>query len=62
MTMEYKPRQFAVLVGVSVRTLQRWDKQGFLVAGRTKTGRRFYTRWHLHVVRGRQMAYREGRK
>lgn len=39
----YKPAQFARMVGVHVKTLQRWDKAGILVAGRTATKRRFYT-------------------
>lgn len=43
----YTPKQFAALVNVSVRTLQRWDKLGILVAGRTLTGRRVYTETHL---------------
>ena len=39
----YKPKEFAELLGVSVRTLQRWDKKGLLVAHRTPTNRRYYT-------------------
>lgn len=39
----YKPKEFAKLLGVSVRTLQRWDKKGLLVAHRTPTDRRYYT-------------------
>ena len=39
----YKPKEFANLLGVSVRTLQRWDKKGLLVAYRTPTDRRYYT-------------------
>ena len=39
----YKPKEFAELLGVSVRTLQRWDKKGLLVAYRTPTNRRYYT-------------------
>lgn len=39
----YKPKEFAKLLGVSVRTLQRWDKKGLLVAYRTPTDRRYYT-------------------
>ena len=39
----YKPKEFAKLLGVSVRTLQRWDKKGLLVAHRTPTNRRYYT-------------------
>jgi hypothetical protein len=35
--------KFAKLVGVSVDTLERWDKKGLLKAGRTLSGRRMYT-------------------
>lgn len=39
----YKPKDFAELVGVSVKTLQRWDRDGILKAKRTPTNRRYYT-------------------
>ena len=39
----YKPKDFADLLGVSVKTLQRWDREGILKAYRTPTNRRFYT-------------------
>lgn len=39
----YKPKEFAEMIGVSVKTLQRWDKNGKLKAHRTPTDRRFYT-------------------
>ena len=39
----YKPKDFSALLGVSVRTLQRWDREGILVANRTPTNRRYYT-------------------
>ena len=39
----YKPKKFAEMVGVTVRTLQRWDKEGILIARRTPTNRRYYT-------------------
>ena len=39
----YKPKDFAELVGVSVQTLQRWDREGILKANRTPTNRRYYT-------------------
>ena len=28
----YKPKEFAELLGVSVKTLQRWDREGTLTA------------------------------
>jgi Predicted site-specific integrase-resolvase len=39
----YKPKEFAELLNVSVRTLQRWDNEGTLKAFRTPTDRRYYT-------------------
>ena len=39
----YKPSSFAKLLGVSVKTLPRWDREGILKAYRTPTDRRFYT-------------------
>jgi predicted site-specific integrase-resolvase len=39
----YKPKDFAELIGVSVKTLQRWDREGTLKANRTPTDRRYYT-------------------
>ena len=39
----YKPKDFAELLGVSVKTLQRWDRDGILKANRTLTDRRYYT-------------------
>ncbi len=39
----YKPKDFAELLGVSVKTLQRWDREGILKAYRTPTDRRYYT-------------------
>lgn len=39
----YKPKDFAQLLGASVKTLQRWDRDGILKANRTPTDRRYYT-------------------
>lgn len=39
----YKPKDFAELLNVSVKTLQRWDREGILIAKRTPTNRRYYT-------------------
>ena len=43
----YKPKEFAELVGVSVRTLQRWDNDGTFKAKRTPSGRRYYMDYHV---------------
>src|SRR5215470_2224439 len=39
----YTPGQFAKRVGVSVKTIQKWDRLGILPARRTITNRRYYT-------------------
>jgi putative resolvase len=39
----YTPSQFAKKVGVSVKTIQKWDRLGILPAKRTITNRRYYT-------------------
>ena len=39
----YKPKEFAKLLNVSVKTLQRWDREKTLIANRTLTNRRYYT-------------------
>ena len=38
----YKPKDFAELLGVSVKTLQHLDIDGVLKANRTLTDRRYY--------------------
>ncbi|GHO82221.1 IS607 family transposase [Dictyobacter formicarum] len=39
----YTPSEFGKRIHVSVKTLQRWDRQGVLKAHRTATNRRYYT-------------------
>lgn len=43
MDKKYKPNEFAELINMSVKTLQRWDYEGILKAYRTPTDRRYYT-------------------
>ena len=43
MDKQYKINEFAKMINISVRTLQRWDKDGILKAFRTPTDRRYYT-------------------
>lgn len=38
-----KLQDMATRLGVSIKTLQRWDREGILVAKRTPTNRRYYT-------------------
>lgn len=40
---QYKPKEFAEMINVSVKTLQRWDKESVLTAYRNPKGRRYYT-------------------
>lgn len=39
----YKPKEFAEMIGVSVRTLIRWDASGVFKAYRTPTNQKYYT-------------------
>jgi putative resolvase len=39
----YSPYEFAVLIGKTVNTLQRWDREGILPAHRGPTTQRYYT-------------------
>ena len=48
----FKPKDFAELLGVSVQTLQRWDRKGILKANRTPTDRRDYTYDHYLQFKG----------
>lgn len=45
--MRYRPHEFAKLVGVSVKTLHRWEKLGKLSPHRTKGNHRLYTDEHI---------------
>ena len=42
----YKPKEFSKLIGLSVSSLQRLDREKILVANRTSTNRRYYTMEH----------------
>jgi predicted site-specific integrase-resolvase len=50
----YTPRKFSEKIGVTVHTLQRWDREGRLVAKRTHTNRRYYTDEDVRSVLGQQ--------
>ena len=39
----YNVTEFAEIIGKSVKTLQRWDREGILVAYRSPSKRRYYT-------------------
>lgn len=49
-------------LGVTVRTLQKWDNQGILKAYRTPTNRRYYTEeQYLHYI-GKPLGNEQTRK
>ncbi len=50
----YKPKEFAEMIGVSVKTLQRWDRENILKAYRTPKGRRYYTDQQYSEYTGNQ--------
>lgn len=48
----YSIGEFAKLIGRTVNTLQRWDREKILIAKRTKTNRRYYTEQQLLEYKG----------
>src|SRR5947208_10752492 len=48
----YSPKRFGELIGKSVNTLQKWDRQGILHAYRSPTNRRYYTHEQYLQYRG----------
>lgn len=40
------------MLGVTVKTLQRWDNDGKLIAYRTPTNRRYYTQEQYDIQMG----------
>ncbi len=48
----YSPKQFGKLIGKSVNTLQKWDRQGILHAFRSPTNRRYYIHEQYLQYRG----------
>ncbi len=51
-----RPGEFAKRVGVSVKTLHRWDETGKLPAKRTPSGHRYYTEPDLAVALGNEIS------
>lgn len=45
--IEYKPKDVSQLLGLSKRTLDRYDQQGMLKSFRTGTNRRYYTLYQI---------------
>jgi putative resolvase len=48
----YSPKEFSQLLNVSVKTLQRWDREGVLPAKRNPKNRRYYTEDDLRKYKG----------
>ena len=48
----YKPKDFAKMLNVSVKTLQRWDNEDTLKAYRNPKGRRYYTHEQYLLFKG----------
>ena len=58
---QYKPKEFAELINVSVKTLQRWDNEGVLKAYRNPKGRRYYTEKEYRKYMGIQEENKVGK-
>ena len=58
----YKPNEFAEMIGVSVKTLQRWDRNKKLIAYRTPTNRRYYTHNQYVECMGKIVQEKDKRK
>lgn len=41
--MRIKPKDFARLLGISIKVLKQWEKEGILTAKRDILNRRYYT-------------------
>ncbi len=50
MEKTYNVSEAAKILGVSVKTLQRWDRDGKFVANRTPSNRRFYTEKQINDI------------
>ena len=58
----YKPKDFAEMIGVSVKTLQRWDNEGKLKAYRNPSNRRYYTHNQYIEYMGKIVQNKDKRK
>lgn len=50
----YKPKDVSKLLGVTVNTLQRWDREGKFKACRNAANRRYYTQEQLNRFLGKE--------
>lgn len=58
----YKPNEFAKMLGVSVKTLQRWDNDNKLTAFRNPSNRRYYTHNQYIEYMGKTVQDEDSRK
>ena len=49
-----KPREVSAILNVTVRTLQKWDREGKLKASRTPTNQRYYTQEQINEYLGKK--------
>ncbi|MHA6261117.1 IS607 family transposase [Sporosarcina sp. CAU 1771] len=57
----YKPKEFASMLSVTVKTLQNWDNANKLIAYRNPQGRRFYTHEQYEAYMGIQKENKVGK-
>lgn len=58
----YSPQETSVILGVSVLTLQRWDREGKITAIRTPTGRRRFPKSEINRLLGENTPVTSDRK
>jgi len=58
----YKPNEFAEMIGVSVKTLQRWHNENILKSFRSPTNRRYYTNQQYMEYIGKTVPDKDTRK
>jgi putative resolvase len=61
MKTNYKPKEFAEMLNVTVKTLQNWDNAQKLIAYRNPQGRRFYTHEQYAAYMGIQKENKVGK-
>lgn len=49
----YNITEFSKKIGLSVKTVQRWDRESLLKAKRTISGRRYYTDEDIELALGK---------
>ena len=62
MSTNYSTGKAAIYLGVSVKTLQRWDREGVLKPARLPTGRRVYSQEQLDECLGRKRSDEDAKR